>query len=197
MDKLTLAKLKSKYGNIYCIDIEGCYIYYRTLNAWEIQSFLDLKGDTSKEKIEVEKALCTFAMLDPQSLPKFKAPGSLSTLAAEIWSKSTPTEEEVSINIDKARMWADQNTKNNYAIMIAVSLCRLLPSIDLISVLELPINKLLRIASLVEVAANVQFLKGEGGAKDGAGKVDMKENMTPDETADALAAAIQKQREPK
>ncbi len=194
MDKLTLAKLKSKYGSIYVIEIEGTPIYYRTLNAWEVQSFLDIKGNTSSEKIDVEKALCTFAVLSPSSLPEFKAPGSLSSLATEIWSKSIPSEESISISIDKAREWAEANTQNNFAIMVAVSLSRLMPSIDLISLLELPVNKLLRIASLAEISTNIQFLKGEGSAQS-KGTINMKENMTPDETADALAAAIKKQRD--
>jgi len=78
--------------------------------------------------------------------------------------------------------------------MVAVSLSRLMPSIDLISLLELPVNKLLRIASLAEISTNIQFLKGEGSAQS-KGTINMKENMTPDETADALAAAIKKQRD--
>ena len=200
MDKLTLANLKSKYGSIYALEVEGTLVYYRALNAWETQSFLDLKGDTTKDKLEVEHALCTFAIIHPSTLPEFKGPGSLSTLATEIWSKSVPSEESIGSVVDSVRDWAAISSKHNYAIMLAISLTRLMPSLDLVSLLDLPITKLLRIAALAEISTEVMFLKGEGGAKQGnasGGKVDMKENMTPDETADALASAIRAQREKK
>ena len=196
MDKLTLAQLKSKHGSIYVIDIEGQLIYYRTLTAWEIQSFLELKGDSTKDKLEVERALCSFALVYPSNIPDFKGPGSLSSLATEIWSKSVPTEEAISDVVDNVRAWAVDASTNNYAVMLSISLTRLMPALNLTSLLKLTIAQLLRIAALAEVSTEVQFLKGEGsmGQK---GKVQMKENMTPDETADALAAAIKHQRDTK
>ena len=68
-----------------------------------------------------------------------------------------------------------------------------MPSIDLISLLNLPLSKLLRVATLAEISTNVRFLKGEGAPKEG--NTNMRENMSPDETANALADEIRKQRE--
>ena len=78
--------------------------------------------------------------------------------------------------------------------MLAVSISRLMPGTDMTNLLNLPLAKLIRLAALAEVSTETQFLKGEGTEGQKAKNVSMKENMTPDETADALAVAIKRQR---
>ena len=82
--KNQLLEWKSKYGVIYHIDLEDKPVYYRTLNGWEIQSVQELKK-SNKAKVDVEMAILLMAILHPTPLPEFKKPGTVSTLALEIW----------------------------------------------------------------------------------------------------------------
>jgi hypothetical protein len=177
------------------LNIEEVDVYFRSLNAWELQSFLEIREDSLKSKMEIENALCTFAIVYPSSLPSFKVPGSFTLIATEIWSKSVPTDQTIETMIDKHRSWAEDAIKENYNIMIAVALAKLLPSVDLISLLNLPTSKLLKVACLIESATNTLFLKGESKSPTDSDIVTIKPNADQDELATALSTALSLQKQ--
>jgi len=190
MNKYKLAEYKSKYGPIYMLELEGFEVYYRSLTAWEVQSFLDLKGNSNKDKMEMERVLCTFAIIEPSTLPNFKAPGSLSSLANDIWTRSIPQENTMDSFIDNAREWAQKNSQSNYSIMLAMAVCKIIPSTDLVALLEVPASKLIRIAALVEEVSGMQFLKGEGVTKQKQASPITQGHDISQEEADATTSAL-------
>tara|TARA_Y100000310_G_scaffold292248_1_gene320869 strand:+ start:451 stop:1053 length:603 start_codon:yes stop_codon:yes gene_type:complete len=195
MDKRLLAELKTKYGALYMLNVEDIDVYFRSLNAWELQSFLEIREDTLKSKIEIENALCLFAVLYPTTPLSFQAPGSSTLLATEIWSKSVPTDQTIELMVDKHRAWAEDAIKENYNIMIAIALAKLLPSVDLISLLNLPTSKLLKVACLIENATDTLFLKGESKSETTSGSVNLSPGADHDELSAALSTALSAQKQ--
>ena len=107
-----LLEWKAVYGSVYAYSIEDQTIYYRTLNGWEIQSVLELQKN-NKTSLDVEVVMCAMAVLHPEPLPSFTRPGSISTLSAEIWNKSFPTENTLPALTQQSREWAKANLEAN------------------------------------------------------------------------------------
>ncbi len=146
---------KKKYGSVYAITIENYLIYYRTLTAWELQSVLDLKK-SNKTELDIDAAIVSLGVLS--STPSFSRPGSVTSLAQEIWSKSSLTEDSISSTKEVVREWAKEAVTTNFNIALSTLLCKVLPSIDLVNLLSMPTSKLMRIAALVESITDINIL---------------------------------------
>ena len=184
-----IIKWKEQYGPIYIVYIENFPIYYRTLSAWEIQSILDLKA--KKTQVDIDKTVAQLGILS--AIPDFKRPGSLTGLSQEIWTKSSLTDESLLEVKDSLRDWAKDAVSSNFNIALSSLLCRVLPSLDLLTLLSLPTTKLLRIAAIVERITDIKILdSGDGSAKK---QISIKEGYGVDPTQaqqvnDALSDAL-------
>ena len=132
---------------------------YRTLTSWEIQSSVELKTE-NKATVDIELATCILATLAPTPLPKYQRPGTISTLATEIWNKSVPSEGSLQEMIDNSRSWTDTSVQENYGIALAAVMCKHLPSLDFAYLLTLPSSKLFKLAAIVEKMIDVSFMDG-------------------------------------
>jgi len=155
-----LLEWKSDHGAIYSIVLEGHAVYYRSLTSWEIQSIIDLQK-SKKVPMDIEVAGCLMATLSPTPFPEFKRPGTLSALFMEIWNKSLPSEDKIEDVIEQAREWAHDSIDHNYATALSSLLCKVLPSLDLVTLLSTPISKLIKIAALVEHITDTSLLQVE------------------------------------
>lgn len=153
--QVDLIKWKERYGSIYLIEIESQDIYYRTLTAWEIQSILDLKTN-NKAQVDIDTAVVQLALLS--IVPDFSKPGSITSLAQVIWNKSCLTDEALALTKDSIRKWAADSISINFNLALASLLCRILPSLDLVTLLSLSTNKLLKIAAIVETITEIKVL---------------------------------------
>lgn len=154
-----LLKWKADYGAIFSVMLEDTEIYYRTLTAWEIQSIVELKK-AKKAQVDVELATCVLATLEPTPVPSFNRPGTISTLASEIWDKSVPSEGSLETMIEKARAWTDLSVQENYGIALAAVMCKHLPSLDFAYLLTLSSSQLFKLAAIVEKMIEVPFMDG-------------------------------------
>jgi hypothetical protein len=192
-----IAEWKAKYGSVFIVSIEENSIYYRTLTAWEIQSIIDLTAQ-NKASLDIEEATCLFGVLAPSPLPTFSRPGSVSSLSEEIWNKSTLPADIMAKTIQDSREWSESSVDQNYNLIIASVMCKLMPSLDLAHLLELPTTKLVRLGAIVEKITGEHFLEGEllsnkQGAQKSQGP-DQVTNEMADKTADLLANALKTQR---
>lgn len=193
MDNNLIAKWKSEYGSIYVIEVEDTIIYYRSLTAWEVQSIFDLH-EQNKAKVDIEQAVCVFGILDPLPVPSFDRPGSITMLSEEIWNISVPSEELMNNTISKNRKWVDSNIEKNYSLVVAGVMSRLLPSLDLTRLLDMPTSKLIKLGAIVEKLTGTDFLGGElTQQKSKATKLMDGSNISQeaaDKTSDMLAQAL-------
>jgi hypothetical protein len=157
-----LIKWKEQYGSIYLIEIESQEIYYRTLTAWEVQSILDLKNN-NKAQIDIDNAVVQLAILS--IMPDFYKPGSITSLAQAIWNKSSLTDDALALTKDSIRKWATDSISSNFNLALSALLCRILPSLDLVTLLSLSTNKLLKIAAIVETITEIKVLDSETNSK--------------------------------
>jgi len=170
--QVDLIKWKERYGSIYLIEIESQDIYYRTLTAWEIQSILDLKTN-NKAQVDIDTTVVQLALLS--IVPDFSKPGSITSLAQVIWNKSCLTDEALALTKDSIRKWAADSISINFNLALASLLCRILPSLDLVTLLSLSTNKLLKIAAIVETITEIKVLdsgtntKTQASIKEGYG----------------------------
>lgn len=156
-----LLEWKSKYGSIYQISLEDTPVYYRSLNSWEVQSILELQ-ESNKAKVDVEIAMLTMAILEPTPIPTFKKPGTISSLATEIWTKSFPTEDSLPKTAEDIRAWAQVNIKKNFGLALACVMCKVLPSLDLARLMDLPLSKLIKLAAIVEEITGQALILDDG-----------------------------------
>lgn len=186
MDNIT--QLKAKYGTIYKTISENIPIIFRALSAWELQALNEVRENKTAE--DADLAVCLMGILDPTPLPDFKLPGTVSSIAAQIMAKSIyDTNEDLAVAVNKAREWATSATETNFNVSIAAIIAKLLPSTDILALLELPTSKLIRIGALVETITQTRFLTGETPQKQSpqAGQI------TPEDGASAaLKTAMDK-----
>ena len=159
--KNQLLEWKSKYGAVYQLSLEGTPIYYRTLNGWEVQSVLELKK-SNKAKVDVESAIALMAVLEPTPIPKFNRPGTISTLSLEIWQKSFPTEDTLPTMGEETRAWAEVTIKENFSLALASIMCKVMPSLDLAHLMDLPLSKLLKLGAIVEEITGSALIMTDG-----------------------------------
>lgn len=187
-----LIKWKKRYGSVYVITVEDYPIYYRTLTAWELQSILDLKKN-NRTQLDIDEAITQLATLS--NVPGFTRPGSLTSLAQEIWSKSSLTDENIVSAKEVAREWAIEAVNSNFNIALSSILCKVLPSLDLVNLLTMPTSKLIRIAALVENITDIKIL--DAGSSSGKTQLPVKEgygidNAQAQQVNDALSRALTK-----
>ncbi len=156
-----LLEWKSKYGAVYQITLEGHPVYYRTLNGWEIQSVLELKK-SNKAKIDIETATALMAVLAPTPLPEFKRPGTISSFAMEIWAKSFPTEDTLPTMAEDIRSWAGETIKENFSLALSSIMCKVMPSLDLAHLMDLPLSKLMKLGAIVEEITGTSLIIQDG-----------------------------------
>jgi len=157
-----LLQWKSTYGSVYQINIEGHSIIYRALNAWELQALTELRENKTSNDLEL--STCLLAILEPTPLPNFKKPGSISSISAAIWKQSTPSAEEVQTKVEDIRQWAEVNINTNFNIALSSIICKVFPSIDLTTLLNLSLPQLLKVGAIVEKITGVQFLTGDASS---------------------------------
>ena len=198
MKKDLIAQWKADFGSVFLLEIEEYSIYYRTLTAWEIQSILDLY-DQNKAKVDIEHAVCVFGVLDPLPLPSFNKPGSITTLSDDIWNKSVPRQTETEAMITKSREWAENSIDKNYNLVISGIMCKLLPSLDITRLLDLPTNKLIKLGVVIEKLSGTLFLNGQlSSTKSNSTKIMSGSNISQDEannTANLLANALKEHKQ--
>ena len=198
MKKNLIPQWKADFGSVYLIEIENFSVYYRALTAWEIQSILDLY-DQNKAKVDIEHAVCVFGILDPTPLPSFEKPGSITSLSEDIWSKSVPGKEDMDAMIIKNREWAEASIDKNYNLVIVGIMCKLLPSLDLASLLDLPTTKLIKLGVIIEKLTGTEFLGGELSSNKNKATSIMKGSSisqeAADRTSDQLADALRQHKQ--
>jgi hypothetical protein len=174
---------KSVYGSVYKTSVEGHSIVYRALTAWELQALTELRD--SKASKDLELSTCLLAVISPTSLPTFNKPGTISSLSAAIWEHSIPSINEANIKAEQVREWAENNINNNFNIALSAIICKVMPSIDLIKLLDMPLPKLMKIGAIVEKITGANLLTGD---------VSSQENIpekSSDQATQALSSALQ------
>jgi len=184
-----LLKWKSEFGTIYTLVLEETDLCYRTLTSWEVQSIVELRK-SSRASGDIELATCIMATLWPQPLPSFVKPGTISTLASEIWENSVSSEDTLEDMIKVSREWAEDTTKENFGVALASVMCRILPSLDFAHLLDLPTSKLNKLAAIVELITDTSFMTGGQGDK-GASPVTAGHGISQDQ-ADQASSVLSK-----
>jgi len=150
---------KSLYGSVYKTKVEEHSIVYRALTAWELQALTELRD--SKASTDLELSTCLLAVISHTPLPTFNKPGSVSSLSAAIWEHSVPSVDEATIKAEQVRKWADDNINNNFNIALSSIISKVMPSIDLSKLLDMPLPKLMKIGAIVEKITGTTFLTGD------------------------------------
>jgi len=139
---------KEVYGTIHSLELEGQMVYFRSLTPWEIQAFQEL------EKALPEKdwyhAICRKAVLHPEN-PRFELAGTEFALGNAIMEASLPIDAQGNFQMDEYRQWAQKVSRENAAFALAVAIANHYQSIDLMQLLHTPMEKLMRLAALIEI----------------------------------------------
>jgi len=145
-----LLKWKSQFGSIHTIPIEDYTIYYRTLTPNELIAFQELsKALPDREWSEV---ICELAVLCPSSSNlKFELPGSWTALGDSIISSSLPLDPQTGLfQLDDYRKWLEKVSEESAAYSLAIILARTLPGLNLMDLLNQPMERLLQLLVLAE-----------------------------------------------
>ena len=168
-----LIEWKSKYGAVYQITLDDIHVYYRSLTSWATQSILELQ-ESNKAKIDIEIAMLSMAILEPTPIPQFKRPGTISSLATEIWLKSFPTEDTLPKTAADIRAWAGANVKRYFGLALSCIMCKVMPSLYLSRLLDLPLSKLLKLAAIVEEMTGQSLILDDGTTTTSTSPINLK-----------------------
>ena len=85
LDSELISDFKSKYGNIYSVDIKGQTLIFRELTFKEYTNILYLKDLEDYSSADIEDLILIYAIIYPENFDTMKIPpGAVSTLSNEI-----------------------------------------------------------------------------------------------------------------
>jgi len=154
---------KELYGTIHSMELENQPIYFRSLTPWEIQAFQELEAALPQK--DWYHAICRKAVLFPEEF-EFQLAGTEYALGNAILDASLPIDEQGNFMIDEYRQWAQKISKENAAFALAVAIANHYPSIDLMKLLNTPMEQLMRLAALVEIIIGQNIFQGTPEGQD-------------------------------
>ncbi|MGD9697422.1 hypothetical protein [Acinetobacter sp.] len=157
-----LLQAKAKYGSIGTIEIEKQTYYYRSLTPYELSAIQTL--ETSLPTKDWAQAIVNIATIFPAD-PDFELPGSMYTLQDMIMRISVPIMDNGEFNLDEYRAWADEIIKTNAAYALAVAVANQYPAINVLDLLNMPMEKLMQTAALMEKIIGRNLFGGETSSK--------------------------------
>ena len=168
-----LVRFKAKYGTIGLLTIEEVPVYYRTLTPFEITALSELEK-SMPEKDWMDTVL-KIAVLHPEILD-FKLAGSIFVIHNAIMNTSLPVKDDGFFEVEEYRAWAEEVTKSNAALLLAVRITNLYPAMNLLQLLETPMEKLLKLGALVEKITQ-QDVFGDGTSSDASDSDSLKQQL--------------------
>jgi len=157
---------KKRWGVIHTIELphepKVQTYYYRSLTPIEFRHIRELTELDSKKDWDL--VTVSMGILYP-TIDDIHLPGTISQLAALILDVSTPNEEQLISIVEDARKWAEKSTKEQFSINLCLGICNIFPSINLLDLLEMSTEGLIRLAALVEISTKTQIFKTNSDIK--------------------------------
>lgn len=165
-DLLTkITQWKARWGIIHITtaahepNVDTCI--YRGLSALESTYLRGLMESNKDDKTkDWDSIIVSIGLLYP-TIDKISLPGTINVLSTNILSVSNPTEESLPDLVSNARSWAKVSIENSYSVSLCLAICNLYPSISLIELLNLPLEKLMQLGALVEVVTQKDIFQNK------------------------------------
>ena len=142
-----LLKAKTLYGSLGVLEIEEQLFYYRSLTPAEILTLKEL--EESLPENDWAWAIVNMAVIWPTDFTLDLA-GSIFVLQNAVLEASLPTDDKGNFRIEDYRGWAKDTVENNASYALAVAVANNYPPANIIDLLNMPMENLLRMAALVE-----------------------------------------------
>lgn len=142
-----LLEWKQIYGAISKIEIEDQMFYHRTFTPSEIMAAQELEA--SMPNGEWMLAMSKKALLHPEEY-KLELVGSIPTLYRSILNSSLPVKENGEFDLSEYLEWVKSTEKSNPAMALCIALSAKSPGLNLLQLLQTPMEWLLRMGALIE-----------------------------------------------
>jgi len=96
---------------------------------------------------------------------QFKLAGTTTTMSSLILEASIFTEETIGPSVIEAREWAAKVVEDNFLIGLALAIGSIYPGSDIISLLNEPAERLIKLGALVEQITKQPIFKDSSGLK--------------------------------